>query len=120
MDTPPIPPSPPCPAAVEYADPFERQGTQSGLVGAALRSLLTVECTGPERLIDCLSRPLNERLAKEGRALPAPVHPMFLAAALRDRRDAGIPLQFRGVLEAITLLAEGGKQPGSELRACPW
>ena len=81
-------------------------------MGAALRALLTVECTGPERFIDRLGRPLNERLAKEGWALPAPVHPMFLATAFRNRRDAGILLQFGGIPESLELLAKGDKQPG--------
>ena len=41
-------------------------------MGTALCALLAVVGTGPERLIDRLGRPLNERLAKEG--------PNFLAA----------------------------------------
>ena len=81
--------------------------------------LLTVECTGPERLIDRLSRPLNGCLTKEGWEPPAPVYPVFSSTAFCDWGDAGILLQFGGIVEALSLFAKGDKLPGGELRACP-
>src|SRR6202521_287340 len=86
------------PAAVEDPYPLERQRPHGGLIRAALRSLLPVIGARPERFVDGLARPFNEGLAQECRALPAPVHPALLAAALGDRGDAGVLLQFISAL----------------------
>ena len=51
------------PAAVEYADPFERQGAHGRLVCTALRALLVVVSPGPGRFVDGLSGPLDDGLA---------------------------------------------------------
>ena len=64
-----------------------------------------------------LADPLDEGLAQEGGARPAPVDPVLVAAALGDRRDAGVLLERGGVGEALAPLAEGGEQPRGEDRA---
>ena len=45
---------------------------------------------------------------------------MFLATAFRNRRDAGILLQFGGIPESLSLLTKGDKQSRGQVRACPW
>ncbi len=106
------------PAAVEDPYPLERQCPDGGLIRTALCSLLPVVGARPERFFDGLARPFDEGLAQEFRALPAPVHPALLAAALGDRRDAGVLLQFISALEALTLLAECSQQARRQMRTC--
>src|SRR5579863_4161773 len=106
------------PAAVEDPYPLERQCPDGGLIRTALCSLLPVVGARPERFVDGLARPFDEGLAQEFRALPAPVHPALLAAALGDRRDAGVLLQFISALEALTLLAECSQQARRQMRTC--
>src|ERR1700688_1147249 len=60
----------------------------------------------------------GQGLAQECRALPAPVHPALLAAALGDRRDARVLLQFISALETVTLLAECSQQARRQMRTC--
>src|ERR1700686_5342950 len=106
------------PAAVEDPYPLERQRPHGGLIRAALRSLLPVIGARPERFVDGLACPFDKGLAQEGRTLPAPVHPALLAAALGDRGDARVLLQFIGALEAVTLLAECSQQARRQIRTC--
>ena len=68
--------------------------------------------------LDGLARPFDEGLAQERRALPAPVHPALLAAALGNRRDAGVLLQFISAFEAVTLLAKRSQQARRQMRTC--
>ena len=77
---------------------------------APLARWLLVEGASPERVRDGAGDPLDEGLAKEGRARPAPVDPVLVAAAFGDGRDAGVLLEGGGVGEALALLAEGGEQ----------
>ena len=83
----------------------------------ALRSLLPVVSAGPERFVDGLGCPFDERLAQELRALPAPVHPALLAAAFGHGGNAGVPLQFISPVEAVALLAKGREQARRHLGA---
>src|ERR1700730_9561910 len=106
------------PAAVEDPYPLERQRPHGGLIRAALRSLLPVIGARPERFVDGLACPFDKGLAQEGRTLPAPVHPALLAAALGDRGDARVLLQFIGALEAVMLLAECSQQARRQMRTC--
>jgi hypothetical protein len=105
------------PAPVQDPDPLERQGSDGSLVRTAPRTLLPIVGAGPERPVDRLCRPLHERLAQELRALPAPVHPALLAAALGHRGNAGVLLQFIRPVEAVALLAEGSEQARRQLKA---
>ena len=74
---------------------------------APLARLAVVEGAGPERVRDGAGDPLDERLAQERRARPAPVDPVLVAAALGDGRDAGISLNLGGALITLTLFTEG-------------
>lgn len=58
--------------------------------------------------------PFDEGLADEFGAGPSPVDPVLVSAAFGDGRNAGVLLKCSGVDEAIALLAESGKQPGSK------
>src|SRR5260370_33883698 len=71
------------PAPVQDPDPLERQCPDGSLMRTALRSLLPVVSAGPERFVDGLGCPFDERLAQELRALPPPVHPALLAPDVR-------------------------------------
>ena len=88
---------------MQEADPLEGQGTDGHLVRTALGALLAIEGAGPEGLVDGLRRPLDEGLAHEGRALPTPMHPAFLATALRHWRDARVVIYVCQFLELATL-----------------
>lgn len=70
------------PAAIQYAYPFVGQSPHGGLMSTALIPVLAIERTGPEGFVDRLSGPFDEGLAKEGGALPAPMHPALLSATL--------------------------------------
>src|SRR6202047_3663094 len=103
------------PAAVQDADPLERQGSHGDLVGAALRALLPVVGARPERPADRLASLLDERLPQEFRTLQAPVDPALLPAALGHRGNARVPLQFFCAAEALALFTEGSQQARAEL-----
>src|SRR6267154_5782975 len=103
------------PAPVQDPDPLERQGAHGRRMRAAPGTLLPVVGAGPEGFIDGLPRPFDERLAQELRALPAPVHPALLAAALGHRGNAGVLLQCIRPVEAFALLAKGREQAWRQL-----
>src|SRR5262249_7891878 len=63
------------PASIEHADPCERQGPHSGLMGLALVALLLVVHLRPERMPDRLRRPCGERWSEERGTPEAPVPP---------------------------------------------
>src|SRR6478735_10622443 len=65
-------------------------------------------------MADGAGRPLDERLAEEGRARPAPVDPVLVAAALGDRSDPDTFLYGRRVCETIAMLAECCQQSRRE------
>jgi hypothetical protein len=73
-----------------------------------------VEGFGPEGAGDGLADPLDEGLAQEGGAGPAPVDPGLVAAALGDRGDADVALERLGGGEALARLAEGRQQAGGK------
>src|SRR5579864_2686563 len=73
---------------------------------------------GPERTRDRLPGPLDHALTGKGGALPSPMHPGFLSAALGDRGDTGALLELGGVGVAIALLAEGGEQSRPQDSPC--
>jgi len=73
-----------------------------------------VEGAGPEGMGDGAGGPLDECLSEEGGAGPAPVDPMFVAAALSDGRDADALLDGGCVGEAVALLAERGQEARRE------
>ena len=98
------------------ANSLECQGTDGRLVGSAFCALLPVVGPCPERFVDGLARPLDKGLTQKPRALPAPVHPTLLAAALDHGRDARVFLQVFGFRKAFTLLAESGEQTGRQMR----
>ena len=102
------------PTPIEEADPCERQGPHSGLMGLALVPLLLIVDLCPEGMPDRLRCPLHERLPQELWTLETPVHPGFLAAAFGHRRDPGIFLQGGGGPIPFTLFAEGDQEAGSE------
>jgi hypothetical protein len=102
------------PTPIEDANPFEGQGPHSGLMCLALLTLLLVIDLCPEGMPDRFRRPLHERLSQELRTLEAPMHPGFLAAAFRDRRDARIFLEFLGRSVAFSLFAKGHEEAGSK------
>ena len=79
--------------------------------------MAVVEGAGPEGMGDGAGGPLDECLSEEGGAGPAPVDPMFVAAALSDGRDADALLDGGCVGEAVALLTEGGEQARGEDRA---
>lgn len=106
------------PTAIQDPAPFERQGAHSGWMRTPLSALLTLVNAGPERTIDRLPGPLDQALARKGGALPAPMHPGFLSAALGDRGNTGALLELRGVGIAIALLAEGGEQSRRQDSPC--
>jgi hypothetical protein len=66
------------------------------------------------------SGPFHERLSQACGALPAPMHPGFMATAFRHWRDASILLECIGGGLAFTLFAEGDEQAGSQDGASPW
>ena len=105
------------PAAVDDPDPFERQRTDGGVVALAALLLLLVVGPRPGRVDDGAFGELVEGLAQELRAVPAPMRPAALAAALDDRRDPGIGLHVlgRGVPGAVG--AERGQQARRECGA---
>ncbi len=76
------------PAAIQDAYPFVGKCADGGLMSATLIAVLSVKRARPKGLVDRLGGPFDKGLAKKGGALPAPVHPALLAAALRDRRNA--------------------------------
>src|SRR5260370_18333908 len=80
------------PAAVQDADPLERQGSHGDLAGAALRALLPVVGARPERPADRLASPLDERLPQEFRTLQSPVDPALLPPPLAHRATPRLPL----------------------------
>ena len=73
-------------------DPLEGQRTDGGVVALAALLLLLVVGPRPGRVRDGVLGVLVEGLAQELRAVPAPVRPAALAAALDDGRDPGIGL----------------------------
>src|SRR5262245_24073438 len=81
------------PASIEHADPCERQGPHSGLMGLALVALLLVVHLRPERMPDRLRRPCGERLSEERGTPEAPVPPGLRAAPCGHRCDPGILLE---------------------------
>src|SRR5438552_5923074 len=58
--------------------------------------------------------PLDESLPEEGGAGPAPVDPVFVAAAFGDGSDADALLDGGCIGEAVALLAKGSEQTGRE------
>jgi len=108
-----------CPAAVEDANPLEGEGAQSGLVAHAAGATAVVEGFRPERARDGLSNPLDEALADEGGAAPAPVDPSLVAAAFGDWGDAGVLLKCGGVWEAFPALAEGDEESRARVAPAP-
>ena len=80
------------PAAVKDSDPLKCERSYGGLMRRTLSTLLPIIGAGPGGLVDGLCGPVNESLAKELRALPAPMHPFRLTAAFGDWRDTGAPL----------------------------
>lgn len=104
---------------MQEAYPLEGQGSHGYLMRAALGALLAIEGAGPEGLVDGLCRPFHDGLAHEGRALPTPVHPALLAAALRNRRDARVALQLLGAGEAFALFAEAASRRGVRIVPLP-
>jgi hypothetical protein len=98
------------PASVQDPDPLERQCPDGSLMRTAFRSLLPIVSAGPERFVDGLGCPFDERLAQEFRALPAPVRPTLLAATFGRGGDASVLLQFISPVEAVALLAKGREQ----------
>ena len=102
------------PTPREDADPCERQGPHSGLMGLALVPLLLLVALCPEGMPDRLRCPLHARLPQELWTLETPVHPGFLAAAFGHRRDPGICLQGGGGPIPFTLFAAGDQEAGSE------
>jgi hypothetical protein len=105
-------------APEEYADPLERQGTDGGVVGGAFGPVTIIEGARPERAGNGLGAPLDEGLAEEFGAGPAPVNPMLVAAALGEGRNAREHLQGSGVGEAFAAFAEGGRESRGEDGAC--
>jgi len=102
------------PAAIEDANPFERQGSYGRLMGFTLVTLLLVIELSPEGMPDRFRRPFHECLAEELRTLQAPVHPRLLPAAFGDWGNTCIFLQFsRGGL-AFALFAKGDEEAGRE------
>ena len=102
------------PTPKKNADPLERQRAHGDLVGLALITLLLVIDLRPEGMPDGFSGPLYKRLSQELRALEAPVHLRFLAAAFRDRRDARVFLEFLGRGVALPLFAKGHEKAGGK------
>jgi hypothetical protein len=108
------------PTPIENPEPFKGQGPHSGLMSLPSVALLLVIDLCSEGVADGFSCPLHKGLSEERRTLQAPMDPGLLAAAFRDRRDAGIFLQFSSGRIAFTLFAEGDQQPGGEDRASAW
>src|SRR5450759_2983643 len=73
------------PAAIQDTYPFVGKCAYGGLMSATLIAVLAVEGARPKGLVDRLGGPFDKGLTKKGGALPAPVHPALLAAALSDR-----------------------------------
>jgi hypothetical protein len=113
------------PAAIQNADPLERQDPQRRLVRTAARPVSFVEGLGPEGSGNGLGHPLDEGLAEEGRAGVAPMDPAFVATALGDRSDTGVLLEGGGVRESLAVLTkrheqawrEGGSSPGKAAKS---
>ena len=99
------------PAAIQDANPLERQRTHCGLMRATFVALLAIVGACPERFVDGLAGPFDKSLAHKGWTLPAPMDPTLLATAFGDGRNAGVFLQLVGVLEASAVLPEGDEQP---------
>lgn len=106
--------SPVLPTAEEDAYPLEGESAQCALVRSAASALLRVEGSGPEGARNGLSRPFDEGLTQEGWARETPVHPMAIAAALGDGRDACVALQVLGVAVAVSVFAERAQQARRE------
>src|SRR5919106_4695008 len=98
------------PTAKEDSNPFERQGPDGGLMGAAFTALLLVVGAGPEGMLRGFSSPFHERLSQEGRTLEAPVHPGCVAAAFRHRRDARVLLALIGSGVAVAWCTESDEE----------
>src|SRR5438477_2693695 len=92
--------------------------SERGLMLHAASPARLVEGLRPERARDGLACPLHERLPQEFAARVAPVHPLLVATALHDRRDAGALLHRRRSREALTTLAERHQKPRSKRRPC--
>ena len=84
----------------------------------ALGLAALIERTRPERARDGLRDPFHERLALEGGAGPAPVHPALVAAALGHGRHAGVALERARGREALALLSEGDQEARGEDGPC--
>jgi len=108
------------PAAIEDADPFERQGPYGGLMGLALVALLLVVHLRPEGMPDRLRRPCDDRVPEALGTLEAPAHPGFLAAPFGHRREPGLLLEFGGGGLAFALVAKGDQETRSEDGARSW
>ena len=67
-----------------------------------------------------LAGPLMERLPQKFRAVPAPRHPVLLAAGFGHRGDPRVLLDLGRVRIAVTLRAKGSDQTGNQYIPGAW
>ena len=106
------------PAAEQDANPLEGQGSERGVAGGALGTMLLVELPRPEGLRDALGRPFDKGLTEESGRSKTPVDPALLAAALGHGRDPRVTLERGSIGKALARLPEGSEQARREDRSC--
>ena len=84
-----------------------------------LMALVAIEEHGPFALADGFRGVLDERLAQELWAVPAPVDPFLLAAALDHWRHTRVGAEFHCRLVAFAVSAERNHQTRGQLFARP-
>lgn len=102
------------PAAIEDANPFERQATNDGVMLFAARSMLVVIGTGPLATSQRVLCPFLKRLPHKLRTSPTHMDPTLFAARLLYRCNPAIALQFVGAAKPVALRAQRGDQAWSK------
>ena len=102
------------PAAIEDANPFERQATNDGLMLFAASTMLVVIRAGPFAASQRVLCPFLKRLPHKFRTSPTHMDPTLFAARLLYRCNPAIALQFVCAAKPVALRAQRGDQARSK------